>query len=41
MRWLEEHGVGVQVGPSRIPIVPAAILFDLFTGDPSIRPDAA
>ena len=41
MRWLEEHGVGVQVGPARIPIVPAAILFDLFTGDPSIRPDAA
>ncbi len=41
MRWLEEQGVGVQVGPTRIPIVPAAILFDLFTGDASIRPDAA
>ena len=41
MRWLEEQGVGVEVGPARIPIVPAAILFDLFTGDPSIRPDAA
>ena len=41
MRWLEEHGAGVQVGPARIPIVPAAILYDLFTGDPSIRPDAA
>jgi L-aminopeptidase/D-esterase-like protein len=41
MRWLEEQGVGVQVGPVRIPIVPAAILFDLFTGDASIRPDAA
>ncbi|WP_280152514.1 P1 family peptidase [Piscinibacter sp. XHJ-5] len=41
MRWLEERGIGVQVGPARVPIVPAAILFDLFTGDPTIRPDAA
>ena len=41
MRWLEEKGIGVEVGPTRIPIVPAAILFDLFTGDASIRPDAA
>ncbi|HUG24054.1 P1 family peptidase [Piscinibacter sp.] len=40
MRWLEERGIGVRVGPARIPIVPAAILFDLFTGDPAIRPDA-
>ena len=41
MCWLEEQGVGVQVGPVRVPIVPAAILFDLFIGDASIRPDAA
>ena len=41
MRWLEAKGVGVQVGPVRVPIVPAAILFDLFIGDASIRPDAA
>ena len=41
MRWLEEQGAGVQVGPVRVPIVPAAILFDLFIGDASIRPDAA
>ncbi|QTN24797.1 P1 family peptidase [Rhizobacter sp. AJA081-3] len=41
MRWLEERGVGVQVGPARVPIVPAAILFDLWVGDASIRPDAA
>ena len=27
--------------PLRIPIVPAAVLFDLWVGDPSIRPDAA
>ena len=41
MRWLEEHGHGVQVGPARIPIVPAAVLFDLWLGDARIRPDAA
>ena len=41
MRWLEERGHGVQVGPARIPIVPAAVLFDLWLGDASIRPDAA
>src|SRR3954470_12667129 len=27
MRWLEEQGIGLQVGPGRIPIVPAAVLF--------------
>jgi len=44
MRWLESRGIGVQVGQARVPIVPAAILFDLFdgfTGDIAIRPDAA
>ncbi|HMN75416.1 MAG TPA: P1 family peptidase [Burkholderiaceae bacterium] len=51
MRWLEEREVGVEVGktgageragiPIRVPIVPAAILFDLWVGDPRIRPDAA
>jgi L-aminopeptidase/D-esterase-like protein len=40
MRWLEERGIGVEVGPVRVPIVPAAILFDLWVGDPTIRPDA-
>jgi L-aminopeptidase/D-esterase-like protein len=40
MRWLEEHHIGVPVGPVRVPIVPAAILFDLWFGDPAIRPDA-
>jgi len=38
--WLEERGLGLAVGPVRVPIVPAAILFDLLLGDPSIRPDA-
>ena len=41
MRWLEARGIGIQAGPARVPIVPAAILFDLAVGDPSIRPDAA
>ncbi|MCZ7541963.1 MAG: P1 family peptidase [Anaerolineae bacterium] len=41
MRWLEEQGVGFNVGVGVVPIVPAAILFDLDVGDPSIRPDAA
>jgi L-aminopeptidase/D-esterase-like protein len=41
MRWLEERGIGVQVGPARVPIVPAAILFDLWVGDHTVRPDAA
>ena len=51
MRWLDERGFGIEVGPTqsfgpigkpiRVPIVPAAILFDLWVGDASIRPDAA
>ena len=40
MRWLDERGFGVAVGPARVPIVPAAILFDQWVGDASIRPDA-
>jgi L-aminopeptidase/D-esterase-like protein len=39
-RYLEERGVGLPVGPARVPIVPAAVLFDLAVGDPSVRPDA-
>lgn len=41
MRWLDEQGIGLTVGPARVPIVPAAVLFDLALGDASIRPDAA
>jgi len=41
MRWLEERDIGVQAGPARVPIVPAAILFDLLLGDQRVRPDAA
>ena len=39
MRYLEEQGVGFQAGRSIVPIVPAAILFDLWLGDGSVRPD--
>ena len=39
MKWLEEHGHGLPVGPVRVPIVPAAVIFDLGVGDPRIRPD--
>lgn len=39
-RYLEEMGAGFPAGPVRVPIVPAAILFDLSVGDPAIRPDA-
>ncbi|WP_338664285.1 P1 family peptidase [Pararoseomonas sp. SCSIO 73927] len=41
MRWLEERGIGFAAGPARVPIVPAAVLFDLAVGDHRIRPDAA
>lgn len=41
MRWLESQGIGLPVGPARVPIVPAAVLFDLWLGDARIRPDAA
>ena len=49
MRWLDERGIGVadrHAGRRRraavvVPIVPAAILFDLWVGDARIRPDAA
>jgi L-aminopeptidase/D-esterase-like protein len=41
MGWLEAQGRGLEVGPVRVPIVPAAVVFDLLVGDPAIRPDAA
>jgi L-aminopeptidase/D-esterase-like protein len=40
MRWLEEQGFGYQVPYGLVPIVPAAVLFDLPVGDWRIRPDA-
>ena len=40
MKFLEERGIGYDVGVTKVPIVPAAILFDLTVGDAKIRPDA-
>jgi L-aminopeptidase/D-esterase-like protein len=41
MRFLEERQIGFDVGVTHVPIVPAAILFDLGVGgDPSVRPTA-
>ncbi len=40
MRWLEERHIGFNVGVGVVPIVPAAVLFDLTIGDPKARPDA-
>src|SRR4051794_34359139 len=40
MRWLEEQGAGLDVRFAKLPLVPAAVLFDLYSGDPKIRPDA-
>jgi L-aminopeptidase/D-esterase-like protein len=41
LRWLEERSYGFDVGVTRVPIVPAAILFDLALGRADVRPDAA
>ena len=38
MRYLEERGAGFDVGVGVVPIVPAAILFDLGLGDARARP---
>jgi len=41
MRYLEERDVGFDARAAKVPIVPAAILFDLEMGDAGARPDAA
>ena len=38
IKYLEEQRVGFQFGASVVPIVPAAVLFDLSVGDGRIRP---
>src|SRR5437773_1344144 len=38
MRWLEERGVGFATGPTVVPHVPGAFLFDLSVGDGRARP---
>jgi len=41
MRYLEEQKIGFETGVAKVPIVPAAILFDLGLGRADVRPDAA
>ena len=41
MRYLEERGAGHPIGGVRVPVVAGAVIFDLLTGDPRARPDAA
>ena len=38
MRYLDELGIGLKVGPAVVPIVPAAILFDLNLVTGKVRP---
>jgi L-aminopeptidase/D-esterase-like protein len=40
VRYLEEHGIGFDAVVARVPVVPAAALFDLWIGDASVRPSA-
>jgi L-aminopeptidase/D-esterase-like protein len=40
MRFLEERGIGFDTGVARVPIVPAAALFDLWVGGAAARPTA-
>ena len=40
MRTLEECGIGFDMWVAKVPIVPAAVLFDLTIGRPDVRPDA-
>ncbi|HEY6409205.1 MAG TPA: P1 family peptidase [Ktedonobacteraceae bacterium] len=40
MRYLEEQDIGIDVGVARVPIVPAAAIFDLGFGSASVRPGA-
>lgn len=39
MQYLEEQEIGLDVGVAKVPIVPAAVLFDLGVGDPKVRPN--
>ena len=39
VQYLEKKGAGFPAGPVRVPIVPAAVIFDLHVGDATVRPD--
>ena len=41
VQYLEEQNVGFPAGTIRVPIVPAAVIFDLGVGDAKVRPDRA
>lgn len=36
--WLAERGIGYETPVTPVPIVPAAVIFDLGAGDPDVRP---
>ena len=40
MRYLEEKGIGYDVGVTHVPLVSQSDLFDLTVGDGKVRPDA-
>ena len=40
VKWLEEHDIGYQTPWGKVPVVPAAVMFDLNVGKGSVRPDA-
>jgi L-aminopeptidase/D-esterase-like protein len=40
MRWLEAKKIGFKTESAIVPIVPAAIIYDLGIGNPKIRPDS-
>src|SRR5688500_14659095 len=40
MRYLEEQKIGFNTGVAKVPIVPAAILYDLNIGRADVRPDS-
>jgi len=39
MEFLENNGIGLDVGFTKVPIVASAVIFDLNLGNPTIRPD--
>lgn len=41
MDYLEEKNIGFDVGVTKVPIVPSAVLYDLENGDAFTRPDKA
>lgn len=38
MGFLEERGIGFETGVAKVPIVPAAVIFDLAVGSSKVRP---